>query len=633
MNTFLSAFINGVLLSIPVTIAAWLALRLTPRRALNAATRYVVLWAILLIVLVLPALYLPHAAIHRSAPMSQAISQTLAPLPPIAEPDEPSITTTSPARSVTLPFSVPAGRWPAAILAIWAGASLLLLLRLAVSWIILERRKARSTAPPSYLVHRGDAWLSRCLSTRRVTLRVATTEIGGPMATGPWRPSILFPARFFDEFPGEEIDQIGLHEAAHLARRDDYALALQRVIEAVFFFHPAVRWIMRQLNLEREIACDDFVVQLTGVPRLYASCLTRVAEVTAGIRPSLAAAAVTDESSHLTTRVEMLLDKTRLTGTRLMKVPLVAGIAGLLSLGALATEMPVLFNLVTPVRALAQTVNVPVAPVPEIAPVPKPAAVAKLTPHNEDVQVEPAPSPAPLPRFTTSSVTQLGQVRWRMGGAVVNTTATSIDYRQIYIKSLFAKAWPMPFYQFVWPAGMEKPNGNIPDAWYDVSATMSADTTPEQLQQMFQSFLADRFKVSSHWETRNLEVYALKVASDGLKMQQAAIPAGATTSYYVRAANTEWHMISGSPKAPYGMELPQFVTALTSRAGLPVVDETGLEGSYSIDLTVADDPNSSWNAATFKAALETQLGLTIEKQTVPTKMLIIDNLDLTPVAN
>ena len=65
-----------------------------------------------------------------------------------------------------------------------------------------------------------------------------------------------------------------VHEAAHLARWDDYGLLAQRFIEALFPWHPVVRWITRQMDLEREVACDDFVVEATGQARQYASCLT-----------------------------------------------------------------------------------------------------------------------------------------------------------------------------------------------------------------------------------------------------------------------------------------------------------------------------------------------------------------------
>src|SRR5260370_34684572 len=112
---------------------------------------------------------------------------------------------------------------------------------------------------------------------------------------------------------------MGLHEAAHLARGDDVALVLQRLLQAVFALHPVVHWIARRIDLEREIACDDFVVEATGQPRPYAACLTRVVELTGGVRPPLVAPPA-EKRSPLATRAEMLLDKNRHSGTHLLEV-------------------------------------------------------------------------------------------------------------------------------------------------------------------------------------------------------------------------------------------------------------------------------------------------------------------------
>src|SRR5258708_30406401 len=60
MTSILAAMVNAGFLSALVTAAVWLALRLTPRRALNAATRYAVWWAALAVAIALPALYLPR---------------------------------------------------------------------------------------------------------------------------------------------------------------------------------------------------------------------------------------------------------------------------------------------------------------------------------------------------------------------------------------------------------------------------------------------------------------------------------------------------------------------------------------------------------------------------------------------
>ncbi len=171
-----------------------------------------------------------------------------------------------------------------------------------------------------------ERWLALCGSRRKNIQLKISPVISCPIAVGPFRPAILVPPAFFQDLSDSEIDQAGLHEMAHLARRDDYALLLQRVIEALLPWHPAVRWITRQIDLEREIACDDFVVERLHQPRSYASCLTHLAELASRQRPSLLAAGAITEGSHLTHRVELLLDRTRHTGTRLLRFRL-AGVA------------------------------------------------------------------------------------------------------------------------------------------------------------------------------------------------------------------------------------------------------------------------------------------------------------------
>ena len=69
-----------------------------------------------------------------------------------------------------------------------------------------------------------------------------------------------------------------LHENAHLRRWDQWTNLAQKIVTALFFFHPAVWWIENRLTLEREMACDDIVLAQTASPRDYASFLISFAE-------------------------------------------------------------------------------------------------------------------------------------------------------------------------------------------------------------------------------------------------------------------------------------------------------------------------------------------------------------------
>ena len=120
-------------------------------------------------------------------------------------------------------------------------------------------------------------------------------------------PSIAVAPVALGALSDEELDQIVVHEWAHVHRRDDIARLVQRMIVAFAGLHPAVWWIDRQLHLERETACDDWAVNATGSARALAVCLTKLASLPG--RPSdtvLVPAALA--SSELTTRVVRLLE-------------------------------------------------------------------------------------------------------------------------------------------------------------------------------------------------------------------------------------------------------------------------------------------------------------------------------------
>jgi beta-lactamase regulating signal transducer with metallopeptidase domain len=363
MNVILTAMVNGALLSVPVTAAVWLAFRMGLGKAVNAATRYAILWGTLAVVMALPLLYLPARAVPHNGtsaviPPSRMPVQPPRPAAPLAYSDaRPAPQEAPPAHGhfPPLPVSLPTAKpstqlrieigWTRWILDIWIAVAALLLTRLAVSWLLLERISGRALDAPD-LQERGLRWMAAVGCRRRFRVAVSA-EIRTPVAIGPLHATILIPAALLEAMGEDELDQIGVHEAAHLARWDDYALLAQRAVEAVFALHPVVRWIARKIDLEREIACDDRVIASVGRPRSYATCLMRVVELSGDGR-SLAAAAAADDRSHLARRIDMLLDGTRHTGTRLLKNRLALILATLAGLGWAVSRTPELVAFAAP---------------------------------------------------------------------------------------------------------------------------------------------------------------------------------------------------------------------------------------------------------------------------------------------
>jgi erythromycin esterase-like protein/beta-lactamase regulating signal transducer with metallopeptidase domain len=339
--TLAAALMNSIVLGSIIAIAVTLLLRVIPRSALNAATRYAVLWIALAIIVFLPCarLPLPSWTFRRPPPVAAVPVHRVPAIPAGVVADrspDPETGAIPPAAAATAPVGLArnpvfavrtAGvRWPGIILSVCGVLSAIMLLRLILSYIALERMKRRAIPATPSQSRRAEEWLAACGSRRRKVQLKISTEISSPFIAGPVRAAILVPAAFFTGLSGDEADAAGLHEAAHLARRDDYALFLQRAIEALLAWHPAVRWISRQIDFEREVACDDFVVAASGNPRSYASCLTRLAELASLPASSLLAAGVIEEGRDLARRIDMLLDRTRHAGTRLLHARL-AGVA------------------------------------------------------------------------------------------------------------------------------------------------------------------------------------------------------------------------------------------------------------------------------------------------------------------
>ena len=151
-------------------------------------------------------------------------------------------------------------------------------------------------------------------------LQVCTSDrVRVPTAIGFLHPAIVIPAWVLRELSPVELNAVLLHELAHLRRRDDWTNLAQRIVRALLFFHPAVWWIGHSLSLEREMACDDFVLASNPNPRAYAQCLVSVAEKSFLRRSFSLAQAAVGRMRQTTQRGARILDANRPGATRVWK--------------------------------------------------------------------------------------------------------------------------------------------------------------------------------------------------------------------------------------------------------------------------------------------------------------------------
>lgn len=114
---------------------------------------------------------------------------------------------------------------------------------------------------------------------RRVRVLVSAC-IETPTLIGWIKPVVLLPTAVALGFPRQQVELILAHELGHLCRCDHLANLAQSLLEILFFYHPVVRWISREVRNERELCCDALVLRLTsGAPRDYALALASLEEL------------------------------------------------------------------------------------------------------------------------------------------------------------------------------------------------------------------------------------------------------------------------------------------------------------------------------------------------------------------
>ena len=304
MSIILAAFLNTLWQTAVVALLAWAALRWTPR--INAATREAVWWAVLAFVVLLPVLRgLPG---ERAAPRGATAVYTSEPVTIDRSPERVSAgpVRRDPAGQVV----VPAGSWINLFLALWCAVGVAQGARLAWSYRHLRRLKQSGQPASPAQQARFDAWISTCGIRRPVRLLISR-RVPMPVAVGFQHPAVLLPEALLAGLTAAELDHVLLHELAHLARRDDWSNLLARLAEAVLAPHPVAGWALRQIDRERERACDDWVVSATGAARPYAASLARLFELCAARRRTLLASGIADGGSQLGDRIAMLLRRGR----------------------------------------------------------------------------------------------------------------------------------------------------------------------------------------------------------------------------------------------------------------------------------------------------------------------------------
>jgi hypothetical protein len=232
-------------------------------------------------------------------------------------------------------------------------------------------------------------------SGRRTRL-LLSDDVRAAAVLGGFRPIIAVNPTLLERLSPDEIDRIVVHEWVHVQRRDDIAQFAQLAARVIAGWHPAVWWLDRQVQIEREIACDEAVVSLTGSRRQYAACLATLAGLPRG--RSLPALGIA--SPLVIRRVQRIVSDRRILspgwsgGAAVASVISIAVVAASISAVRLV-GLPALQRVLTDVRN-AVTVPTRRAPLTDVGE--HSGAVRQAQPRREpgiwsaNALVQPAPS-------------------------------------------------------------------------------------------------------------------------------------------------------------------------------------------------------------------------------------------------
>lgn len=215
----------------------------------------------------------------------------------------------------------------------WASLFFAHVIRTAFGLRYVQRLRSVGTRPPDA---EWTDWMDatcRGLGLRRTVALLQSEKISVPVAIGFFKPVILVPVGLVARLSPQQVEAVLLHELAHIRRHDYLVNLAQYFADAVFAFHPAVRWLSACIRHEREACCDHAVVEQTGDKRPYLEALVSFSE----LRPSsLPALSIGSSRHHLLSRVKTIITRENSRLTAREQASLLLGAVAVIAAGTLA---------------------------------------------------------------------------------------------------------------------------------------------------------------------------------------------------------------------------------------------------------------------------------------------------------
>jgi uncharacterized protein (TIGR03435 family) len=165
------------------------------------------------------------------------------------------------------------------------------------------------------------------------------------------------------------------------------------------------------------------------------------------------------------------------------------------------------------------------------------------------------------------------------------------------LATLIIKAFNLQPYQF--PG-----RTSLTESTYEIVAKIPTGATTEEFSAMLQNLLKDRFGLTWHFQEKKMKGYHLVVAKDGPMLKQSDVASGPSAVEPHRSGQAESHNHSGAvvfgTSASFraaNQTTADLARILSDQIGLPIDDETGLQGKYDISLRWSGTATQSGNHA------------------------------------
>jgi uncharacterized protein (TIGR03435 family) len=518
------------------------------------------------------------------------------------------------------PRGLPLPPW-SVVAPIWLGGTVIVLAGWFVQW---RRIGAIAAAARARADGREVAALRRLEVASGIATPIRLAESDAPLEPGVIgfiRPVLVWPRAIGDRLDEQQLTTILAHEVTHVRRRDNLTAAIHMIVEAIFWFHPVVWWIGARLIDERERACDEAVVRLGGAREVYAASILAACRACLE-SPLPCVSGVT--GSDLRARIERIMLDTPQESLPRWKQLLVAAVP------VVAIAAPIVFGVMNAPRLRAETRSFAVlghSGAPPASQGPAQFEVASVKPNasgDGKVMIQAQPNG----RFTATNVTLRILIRnaYQLQEAQVVGGPSWLDEDRFDI--------------------VAKADGEPGDPF-----RAEQRGQPSRGQLMLRSLLAERFKLETHTEAREMPIYALLAARKdgalGAKLQPSRLDC-ATPQAIVRLVGAG---ASGQPPCGIrlfpgslvagGASMLQLANSLVAFVGRLVFDRSGLTGNYDFTLTWTPDqippgfdkkaaamglPPIDPNGASIFTAIQEQLGLKLDAQRGPVDVLVVDGV-------